>query len=156
MAELAGLPAQLLSEAKKKLEAMEAKPAGDREISKGREYSQKYSQDHSQGHSLWAADEAERKKEEPPYQQIYEEIRNIDLNQMTPLEALNYLSRLIDKLKKSIPMLDYLNFVLIFLIGLISPGPDFLIVTKNSITYGDNKTFLTVLGISVGNIFHAV
>ncbi len=53
-------------------------------------------------------------------------------------------------------MNDYLNFIAVFIVALISPGPDFILVLKNSLTYHTSKKYYTALGISVGNIIHGV
>ena len=53
-------------------------------------------------------------------------------------------------------MNEYFYFVFLFILGLISPGPDFLIVFKNSLHYHSTKKYYTVLGISIGNIVHGV
>ncbi len=39
-------------------------------------------------------------------------------------------------------------------IALISPGPDFAIVAKNSLLYSRKKALFTALGISLGILFH--
>jgi threonine/homoserine/homoserine lactone efflux protein len=52
-------------------------------------------------------------------------------------------------------MIDYLNeFIIIytiFLLGAISPGPDFIMIIRNSTGFGSKVGFKTALGISVGS-----
>ena len=51
-------------------------------------------------------------------------------------------------------MIDYLNeFIIIytiFLLGAISPGPDFIMILRNSTGFGSKIGFKTALGISLG------
>ena len=51
-------------------------------------------------------------------------------------------------------MIDYLNeFIIIytiFLLGAISPGPDFIMILRNSTGFGSKIGFKTALGISIG------
>ena len=52
-------------------------------------------------------------------------------------------------------MINYLNEFLviysIFLLGAVSPGPDFIMIVRNSTGYGSKVGFKTALGISVGS-----
>lgn len=43
---------------------------------------------------------------------------------------------------------------LVSLLGAISPGPDFFIVMKNSLSYSRKSGYLTTLGISLALLFH--
>ena len=51
-------------------------------------------------------------------------------------------------------MINYLNEFLviysIFLLGAVSPGPDFIMIVRNSTGYGSKVGFKTVLGVCVG------
>ncbi len=49
----------------------------------------------------------------------------------------------------------YLEFAFIVLIALISPGPDFAIIVKNSLVYSKRSAVYTALGIALSNLFHA-
>ena len=52
-------------------------------------------------------------------------------------------------------MIEYLKefmvIYVIFIMGAISPGPDFINVVRNSTGYGSKVGFKTALGISVGS-----
>lgn len=52
-------------------------------------------------------------------------------------------------------MIEYLKefmvIYIIFIMGAISPGPDFINVVRNSTGYGSKVGFKTALGISVGS-----
>lgn len=52
-------------------------------------------------------------------------------------------------------MLDFLSISFIILLGVISPGPDFAIVTRNTLRYSRKTGILTTFGISIGTLFHA-
>jgi len=51
-------------------------------------------------------------------------------------------------------MIDYLKEFMviysIFLLGAVSPGPDFIMIVRNSTGYGSKVGFKTALGICVG------
>ncbi len=51
-------------------------------------------------------------------------------------------------------MIDYLKEFMviysIFLLGAVSPGPDFIMIVRNSTGYGNKVGFKTALGICVG------
>ena len=46
-------------------------------------------------------------------------------------------------------------FATICFIGMVSPGPDFLLVTKNSLIYSRRQALATAFGIITGCLFHA-
>ena len=48
-----------------------------------------------------------------------------------------------------------LLLILICFIGMVSPGPDFLLVTKNSLLYPKRQALATAFGIVTGCLFHA-
>lgn len=50
---------------------------------------------------------------------------------------------------------SYLTFILVMLVGQLSPGPDFLLVVKNSLNHGLRAGLITVAGISTGIVVHA-
>lgn len=47
-----------------------------------------------------------------------------------------------------------LSLATINMLALISPGPDFAIIVRNSILYSRKIAFLTALGIALGNLIH--
>lgn len=49
---------------------------------------------------------------------------------------------------------DFLALAVIGLLGAASPGPDFVIVTQNSLKYGKSAGIATALGISLGCLVH--
>lgn len=51
-------------------------------------------------------------------------------------------------------MYEYINLLLILTIGLISPGPDFIIVLKNTTSYSKSHGIWTALGVAVGTLVH--
>ena len=57
-------------------------------------------------------------------------------------------------------IIDYLNIeqfltvVIIHFFAVISPGPDFAVVVKQSIKFGKKSGIITSLGISIGILFH--
>lgn len=51
-------------------------------------------------------------------------------------------------------MSSLLAVTLVSLLGAISPGPDFLVVVKNSLSYSRKTGFLTALGVSLALIIH--
>jgi threonine/homoserine/homoserine lactone efflux protein len=50
---------------------------------------------------------------------------------------------------------NLLFLTLICFIGMVSPGPDFLLVTKNSLLHAQRFALATALGIITGCLFHA-
>jgi|TARA_Y100000593_G_scaffold83372_1_gene157038 threonine/homoserine/homoserine lactone efflux protein len=46
---------------------------------------------------------------------------------------------------------EFMVIYIIFIMGAISPGPDFINVVRNSTGYGSRVGFKTALGISVGS-----
>ena len=46
---------------------------------------------------------------------------------------------------------EFMVIYIIFIMGAISPGPDFINVVRNSTGYGSKVGFKTALGISVGS-----
>jgi threonine/homoserine/homoserine lactone efflux protein len=46
------------------------------------------------------------------------------------------------------------SLVVVQILGLLSPGPDFTIVTRNSLVYGRKIGLYTALGIALGIFFH--
>jgi RhtB (resistance to homoserine/threonine) family protein len=51
-------------------------------------------------------------------------------------------------------MQEYLYLILILTLGLISPGPDFIVVLKNSISYSRKHGIYTSLGVALGSFVH--
>ena len=51
---------------------------------------------------------------------------------------------------------QFISIVLIHFFAVISPGPDFAIVTKQSFAYGRKYALMTTLGISVGIVIHMI
>jgi len=49
---------------------------------------------------------------------------------------------------------EFLAFASVHLLALLSPGPDFAIVLKSSLTYTRKKALLVALGIAIGVVFH--
>ena len=49
---------------------------------------------------------------------------------------------------------DFLALGMIGLLGAISPGPDFVIVTQSSLSHGRNAGIATSLGVAVGCLIH--
>lgn len=43
----------------------------------------------------------------------------------------------------------------IILVGIISPGPDFLLITRNSLLLPKKAAIFSALGLSAGTIIHA-
>ena len=54
----------------------------------------------------------------------------------------------------STQLTSVLPLLIIFLVSLVSPGPDFAITVKNSLIYSRRSGLLTALGIAVGCLFH--
>ncbi len=52
------------------------------------------------------------------------------------------------------PLIEYLTIIGVFSIGAISPGPDFAIVLRQSITQGRKSAIFTSLGISLAILIH--
>ncbi len=52
-------------------------------------------------------------------------------------------------------MIEFLSVSLIILLAVISPGPDFAIVTRNSLRYSQRIGIMTTLGITTSTLFHA-
>lgn len=56
-------------------------------------------------------------------------------------------------------MVDFSNFYAItafILIGIISPGPDFLLITRNSLLFPKKAAIFSALGVSAGTIIHTI
>ena len=51
-------------------------------------------------------------------------------------------------------VLAVLSLFLVQLLGVMSPGPDFAMTTRNSLVYGRKAGILTALGITAGNLIH--
>jgi threonine/homoserine/homoserine lactone efflux protein len=55
-------------------------------------------------------------------------------------------------------ILDYLPSIaaltVIQLLGLMSPGPDFAVVVRNSLIYSRKTAVLTAIGVSLGILVH--
>jgi threonine/homoserine/homoserine lactone efflux protein len=55
---------------------------------------------------------------------------------------------------------DYINIILVFgpvsLLMAMTPGPDFTIVTQQTLQNGKKPGFLTTLGMAAGLLFHAI
>ncbi|KTD06011.1 LysE type translocator [Legionella gratiana] len=51
--------------------------------------------------------------------------------------------------------ISLLLLILVCFIGMISPGPDFLLVTKNALLYPKRQALATAFGIVSGCLFHA-
>jgi RhtB (resistance to homoserine/threonine) family protein len=51
---------------------------------------------------------------------------------------------------------EFLSISLLIVLAAISPGPDFAIVTKNSLLYSRRAGIYTALGISLSILFHAI
>ncbi|MGD9591840.1 MAG: LysE family translocator [Candidatus Berkiella sp.] len=49
---------------------------------------------------------------------------------------------------------DFIALGVIAVLGAISPGPDFIVVTQSSLSYGKKAGFFTSLGIAIGCLFH--
>ena len=53
-------------------------------------------------------------------------------------------------------MQEFLSISLLIMLAAISPGPDFAVVTKNSLLYSRKAGLLAALGVSVSLLIHAV
>ncbi len=51
-------------------------------------------------------------------------------------------------------MADYFYFAFLMLLGQLSPGPDMLLVLKNSLNHNLRAALLTIAGITTGIIIH--
>src|SRR5471030_649289 len=51
--------------------------------------------------------------------------------------------------------ISLLMLISICFIGMVSPGPDFLLVTKNALLYPRRQALATALGVVSGCLFHA-
>lgn len=51
-------------------------------------------------------------------------------------------------------MFEFFTISLVILLAAISPGPDFVLVTRNSLRYSQKAGVLTAFGIAVGMLFH--
>jgi len=49
-----------------------------------------------------------------------------------------------------------LSLMIVMTLGLISPGPDFVIVLKNSLSYSRKYGIYTALGVALGTLVHVV
>lgn len=52
-------------------------------------------------------------------------------------------------------MLEFYTIALIAILASISPGPDFVVVTKNAITYNRRSAVMASLGVSNGILIHS-
>lgn len=50
--------------------------------------------------------------------------------------------------------IEFFTISLIMLLAVVSPGPDFVLVTQNTLVYSRKKGFMTGLGIALSNLFH--
>jgi threonine/homoserine/homoserine lactone efflux protein len=48
----------------------------------------------------------------------------------------------------------FFTLVPLLFLALISPGPDFTIVVKNSLVYSKKTAFYTAFGVALSNLFH--
>jgi RhtB (resistance to homoserine/threonine) family protein len=53
-------------------------------------------------------------------------------------------------------MLSTIGLLGVLLVALMSPGPDFAIVVKNSLIYSRKAGILTACGVALGNAFHVM
>ncbi|MBS30205.1 MAG: lysine transporter LysE, partial [Candidatus Marinimicrobia bacterium] len=51
---------------------------------------------------------------------------------------------------------EFLSVVIIHFFAVISPGPDFIIVTSQSVNYGRLNAIKTSIGISFGILVHVI
>lgn len=51
---------------------------------------------------------------------------------------------------------DFVTITSIILIGIISPGPDFLLITRNSLLLSKKAAIFSALGVSAGSMIHTV
>lgn len=52
-------------------------------------------------------------------------------------------------------MLEFFTISIVILLAAISPGPDFALVTRNSLRHSQKAGVMTALGIAIGTLFHA-
>jgi len=52
-------------------------------------------------------------------------------------------------------MFEFLSISLVILLAVISPGPDFVIVSRNALSYSQNIGIMTAFGIAIGTLFHS-
>lgn len=52
-------------------------------------------------------------------------------------------------------MFEYYTIAVIAILAVISPGPDFIVVTKYAITHSRNNAIMASLGIGTGTLIHA-
>jgi RhtB (resistance to homoserine/threonine) family protein len=52
--------------------------------------------------------------------------------------------------------MSFFTITLVGLLAIISPGPDFLIVTQNSLQYGRKTGLQTAIGVSLANLCHVL
>ena len=53
-------------------------------------------------------------------------------------------------------MTEFLSLTLIVALSIISPGPDFAVVVRNSLAYGRASACYTALGIALANLCHSL
>lgn len=51
-------------------------------------------------------------------------------------------------------MLEFLAITTVIVLAVISPGPDFALVSRNALQYSQKVGMMTALGIAVGTLFH--
>ena len=51
-------------------------------------------------------------------------------------------------------MITFITIAIVYLLGLVTPGPDFAIVIKQSVINGRVAALWTTLGIALGNTIH--
>jgi len=52
-------------------------------------------------------------------------------------------------------MFAFLSISMIILLAVISPGPDFIIVTRNALRYSQRAGVMTALGMAISTLFHS-
>lgn len=52
-------------------------------------------------------------------------------------------------------MLEFLTISCIIFLGAVSPGPDFILVTRNALQYSQRTGVMTALGVACGAFLHA-
>ena len=52
-------------------------------------------------------------------------------------------------------MLEFMTISLIITLAVMSPGPDFAIVSRNALRYSQKTGLFTAMGIACGSLFHA-
>jgi RhtB (resistance to homoserine/threonine) family protein len=52
--------------------------------------------------------------------------------------------------------LTLVSAYVVFLLALMSPGPDFAVIVRNGVKYGSRAGMFTALGIALGNLFYTV